>query len=684
MERTRREISKNRRTNIKLLVLFLCVYTFTHGFSQKGYSQQNNRVQIEFDDNAILLHKLELLAEEGGNNLEEIFQYYEFLKEDPLDVNTVTENELESLLVLNIFQIMSLLEYRNDCGDILSYKELELVDGFNPDIVKMLNPYLKIKTKNISKIRNHYTKQKITIKLKEKIKQKNEENDERTTTKEFYGYSSYRMFSTRGVGCGFTYKGTDYTSTKFLSGYFQLKDLRIKDLKHNDTGIKLKSFIVGDYRLRWGQGLLTWNSFNFKDPTSPTSMYLPEYSPMPYTSTIQDDLYRGICLSLEKNNFKLTAAYSNNLEDGRLSEYSKLADKEPFKNSYYANLSWMKKHFKIGLNGIYQTGTSLQIGTNLQTSTKQQINMQLYPEKPQASVVTYLRTTNSYFKYSTDISYVTAKYRVFGEFAMDKKVNIYSILGTTLSMGENWETGMRFQYQNVKVLSRSDRSKNIRLLCTNLLWHPEYYTKLSFYSEIKRNPKGNYFYDWNLLKIRNRIDFSREFETGELSSWFRGPITHSLKARILYDWKNYSCRNTLKMRGGYSFICNNGLQFATKVESSIIKQRIDSEYIPGIAAYLETAYYHNKIKALCRFTAFNIKEWDGRLYFYERGLVEFFSIPAIRGRGFSFYSFFGLKLFRKMNISIKYAYSRETHVIKYEKTKFSTHYFFFILSLFPG
>ena len=84
---------------------------------------------------------LEQLAEAGGD-AEELVRYYEGLLASPLNVNAASRAQLEALRLLTLFQVESLLAWRERYGAIRSAAELSLVEGFSPEQTALLRPFI--------------------------------------------------------------------------------------------------------------------------------------------------------------------------------------------------------------------------------------------------------------------------------------------------------------------------------------------------------------------------------------------------------------------------------------------------------------------------------------------------------------------------------------------------------------
>ena len=74
---------------------------------------------------------------------QEVERYLRFLSH-PLEINSASRSRLLSSGLLTRYQVASLEEYRSVYGDVLSFSELSLVDGFGEEITRALRPFLSL------------------------------------------------------------------------------------------------------------------------------------------------------------------------------------------------------------------------------------------------------------------------------------------------------------------------------------------------------------------------------------------------------------------------------------------------------------------------------------------------------------------------------------------------------------
>lgn len=76
----------------------------------------------------------DILLVSGASSMEEldgsVLEKFEALAAHPVPINTASRSRLLSCGLFSAFQVASLIDYRERCGDILSFAELAAVDGF--------------------------------------------------------------------------------------------------------------------------------------------------------------------------------------------------------------------------------------------------------------------------------------------------------------------------------------------------------------------------------------------------------------------------------------------------------------------------------------------------------------------------------------------------------------------------
>ena len=145
----------------------------------------------------------------------------------PLPLNRASRARLLESGLLTPYQCAALQEYRSLSGDVLSFAELERVDGFGKEVVAVLRPFLSLES---ARLPGEVVKDTLTLRHSALV---------RATLKDLGG--KYRLTAGRLEAAG-AWKGQNGT----FYGLWRLRQGKI---------------LVGDYNVRYGQGLAFWSAF---------------------------------------------------------------------------------------------------------------------------------------------------------------------------------------------------------------------------------------------------------------------------------------------------------------------------------------------------------------------------------------------------------------------------------------
>ena len=200
-----------------------------------------------------------LLALSGASAPEELseteMERAESLRARPLRLNTDTRSRLLASGLFTPFQVASLEDYQTRLGDIRSFAELSRVDGFTPEFVESIKPYVSLDSRAMPGASSR--------------------------TRE---WSAEALFQTAAGGkTGLKLRG----GTAHASASFCWRDAPSGNLTLEGKARPWR-LIIGDYAARFGQGLLLWSGFTLSgygtidafsrrgSGISPTWTFLPE------------------------------------------------------------------------------------------------------------------------------------------------------------------------------------------------------------------------------------------------------------------------------------------------------------------------------------------------------------------------------------------------------------------------
>jgi len=228
------------------------------------------------------------------------------LKEYPVRINGGDEEEISRLFFLTEFQIMVLADHVRKNGSVVTLYELALLPAFDRSTVILMAPYISLEPPG-GKGGMGYGRTIVTLTASARFRGGGNDNEgvrsllkvrhERERT-------DFGLTAENDPGERFTVRNAP--GTDFLSGFLGFRGKKIID-----------RVIVGDYALRFGEGVVL-NSSRWMGSwlTSPSFMS-GRSAAVPYTSSEENDFFRGICIAIGDINTGALLFGSSNLTDAR-------------------------------------------------------------------------------------------------------------------------------------------------------------------------------------------------------------------------------------------------------------------------------------------------------------------------------------------------------------------------------
>lgn len=92
--------------------------------------------------NELLIEQVERMAEDSDDDIdyEELLDYYIFLSDNPINLNSDDMVRLVELHLISAFQFEEVKKYRRYYGDFMFLDELEMVEGFDAQTIDIIRP----------------------------------------------------------------------------------------------------------------------------------------------------------------------------------------------------------------------------------------------------------------------------------------------------------------------------------------------------------------------------------------------------------------------------------------------------------------------------------------------------------------------------------------------------------------
>lgn len=579
------------------------------------------------------------------------------LNENPVSLNSADEAELSRLFFLTGFQIKALAEYIHSTGRIFSVYEIANVPGFDRELAGLVIPFISLESKAAQSVDLKRPVNTVLTNFSAKPGQ----------NEEFAGPNHKILLKYKFNGNGFTAGITSEKDNgeRYLSGDPVQPDFLSGHLAWNGTGF-IRKIIIGDYSARFGMGTAINTGLRTGlSLTSPGCLSGGIDEIRPYTSTDENNFFRGTAMMLRYKKLALSFFYSVSKIDATVK--SDDGDHHDYIESFYTSgthnnyTSLLKKDAvsesnygaTLGLNlnnlllGLLWTRTEFSLP--VKTTAKDPVD--LYDFEGSSS-----QTVSGYYRASS------GRTMLFGEFSSDTRGHIAIVQGISIRPADrfslnllyrNYEPGFRaFHGRGLFSTSSGD---NVKGIYANLTFEAARYFFLRAGCDLRNYPWLRYrcsvpssaFGSEIRLKYIPAGTWSAEAVFGYRNSVTDIPGSLGIKkqkeasARLLKGSIRYSPADnlTLTSRIGYNMIESSGSR------GMLLMQDINWRFsrIP--------------VSVWMRYCIFSTDDWDSRIYTYENDLLHSYSIPALSDKGKRVYVMVAWKFSEHGDMRVKYAVS---------------------------
>ncbi len=570
-------------------LVFVILITLIYQLEANAQSQNFDRIE----EAIIFIYGLNSLEEMD----EELLERMRNINKHRLKINNLSRSKLLSCGLFTQYQVASFLDYRDRYGDVLSYSELATLNGFNSEFVSALKYFISLDSLRLP------------------------------GQSEWEGSSIYNTLITRGFIKNITEEfkpqysyGLRYQTEINQKYFLRLGAVRSYNFKFHYpsafTGTiayqrRKFSVILGDFNLRFGQGLAIWNGMSLAGVSNvssfikkPTGLSLPSSFSSPTALT-------GLASDFSFGNFSLITFVS-------IPKLKSDVYKTPNKISF--------EDFLTGLNFSYY-------GRRYRLSFSQ---------------ANYISSIDAAFCfYGIDL---------WGEFAFDwKKFAPVTAMGVAAPLGEMFKLAGLIRYfsptyktsYNGPVRTFSNATDELAIsLGLDFLYGRKHSANLSL----------DYATRPSKFRAEQPLDNS-QFKVLLLYSWKITPafdLSFRGISRLKFQSSSSEQSNLIRQSPRNELRCDfnwEGARFGTKV-------RVHGAWAKAFAilSYCEVKYHQNSFSCYLRQGIFKVDNWDDRIYVYERDLPGSFSVPAYYGRGVwtALYMKYSIKNFLKIGLRAAY------------------------------
>ncbi len=585
-----------KKMNVRLAVVV--ILSFSAGLT---YAQN-----VERDLTSIMI----LLGVDTAEALDEdeVEQFSAFL-DSPLEINLATRSKLVASGLFTQYQAASLVDYRERHGDVLSLSELAVVDGFSEEFVRALRPFISVASPAAGGARAGSGAGSAAGSASGGVKVSNELTIRaagRTVDgEEDYNYGAKYRFTLNdrfqiGLSANRAYGSEDASPEggSFYLAYYGRK--------------QLGKLVLGDFRLRYGQGLALWSGSFMTSLSSPESFYRRPSGVSPYWSFSGEGSYRGLAADINLGRVTVSTSLAfNGLREKMQGEKDEKLSLMPA-----LNLSWYGRNAQVGVTGYCTTREFGSSGASTATRAAVLTRTTVLTRAAEDAGDDPITDAGC----SVDFRWCLRGTDIFGEAATDLiNMKVTAVLGTVFTVAEPLKIALRGGYSE----DEYDFAAGGSFSAGESVQLPG---KTGFGSTVKRH-------------------------TGSFSiagSWFPdakyGDTGPDYQVKMYF---NYS----YQVLPALAIVLRLAQRQRSAGEKSKTDLRLDLKYAAGdwaatirfnglyntdfaMLSYIEGGWKPSgKLSMYLRAGIFKIDNWADRIYVYERDAPGNFNVPAYYGRG---------------------------------------------------
>ncbi len=667
---------------LKYAALFLLFLTIIG----LGKVQAQEPDTTKFSGNEAIENQIENIAERAEDleiDFSDWIEEMNLLRVRPVNLNSGDENELRRLFFLNELQISNLLAYTLQYGQLASIYELQVIDGFNENIVNQLIPFISL---------SPYVPEKFSLKRALKYGNTDVMVRYQRVLQEQSGYAAvsdslrianpghYYMGDQNALFVRVQYSYKDYIKFGFVAdkdagetltpksdtipkGFdFYSAHLFLKNIGH------LKHLAIGDYHVQFGQGLTMWSGFTMGKSAGSVVMRKRAPALRPHASSNEYAFMRGAATTLTFGRFDFTAFYSNRKVDANLLPFDSLTDPEAYVSSlqqtgYHRTVNEIADkgaNHEVAEGGhIAYNGKHLRAGLTL---FHVDYAVAFQPQSTLYKIFQPVLSSNTYA--GLDYSYNFKTLTLYGEASKQMDAGMAFLQG--LSFSPDPRLAFALVYRNYQkdylnafaaAFGESSTNTNEKGLYIGMVTAPFKKVTLSAYADKFR-------YDW----LHYRVDAPSNGEEYSVQATYnvsrRGDII--LGYRYLINPMNISVDEAKMNQIGESERAYYRVQFNyqalpwLKLQSRIELIKRDAPLKSTETGYL--MYNGFQVKPVeknwtlyFRYVLFDTDSYDTRLYTYENDVPYSFSVPSFYGQGSRFYMMLNTKINRDLSFILRLA-----------------------------
>ncbi len=644
----------------------------------------------ESEKNKIIEQRVEYLiedAEESDADYTTIFDQLTYFYEHPLNLNRAELNDLEELGLLTSIQINNLLLHIEKNGKLMTLEELQTINGFDLETIKMILPFVRVST-DVSTPQLSFNEllkngeNNLFIRYKSVLEEKKgfspatdsalaASPNSRYKGDEAYIYTRYRYKYGNHISFGVTAEkdageqflnGAQKNGFDFYSAHFFIRNQG-----------KIKQLAIGDYQAQFGQGLTYWSGAAFGKSADIMSVKRTGNGLKPYTSVDESIFLRGGGLSMQFGKFEATAFYSYNNIDANIN----LTDSSGIDPEVLAVTSMQLTGFHRTVNEIEDKDaiTQQQFGGHAAYKTRRlnvgvtgissQISADFIPNLQTYSQ--FRNNENQQTNIGADYNFIYRNFNFFGEFSNSLNAGNAFVSGALITLDPRFSVAVLYRDYNRNFhaisstgIGENSTNENEKGLFMGFVARPARKFTLSAYYDqftfpwlkygIDAPSKGYQYIAQLTYKPSKKMEMYVRIREKNKEDNTAVDLTEGIDYLVNEKQTNYR----------YNFTYQFSPSFKIKSRVELVNyNKQESPFETGYVIYQDVIYkaLSSPFSFSFRYGIFDTDSYNSRIYAYENDMLYNFSIPAYYNRGTRTYLTIKYKVRRGIDVWLRYGLS---------------------------
>jgi hypothetical protein len=628
-----------KRYSIVLFIVFLPVW---------GFSQEIN-----------LSERITSIAEELAANEEDpdavsiFIDRLNELAENPVKINSASENEISRLFFLSDFQVKALSDYAHSSGQIVSVYELANIPGFDRETVEMIIPFMTLQFK----LKNDSDSVRWRNSIISNFSVRSGNNDSSFLGSDWRILTKYK-FTAGGFSGGFTIEKDP--GEKLFTGIPPLPDFLSAYIAYSGNGV-IKRIIVGDYSARFGQGT-NINTGIRKGISLVSPGYMSASDEIkPYTSTDENNFFRGIAAEFSIKDLDLSMFFSKNYSDATITASS---DSSSYIENFYTAGIHNTPSLLQKKDVVYKLTSGIAVSYNFNnlragfvwSDTRLSLPLELSGNDPlKINDFTGNRNTLYSLYYNSFIK----KILLYGEISADNNKKYAFVQGFSFRPSDRLTIGFIFRNYNPGYTTfygqgagSGSKTTNEKGFTGSFSFEAARHLFISGGCDIQHFPWLKYRSSAPSMGVRKEIKakfLASERMTFDASYNYRLSMVDNGETQGIPIQDKIIARS-IKASSRYSI--HENLTLGTRIDYKVANPGRSR----GFSLFQEVNYSfrHLPVTIWARYCIFNTDDWYSRIYTYENDLLYSYSVPALYGEGSRSYIMAKWKIADYAELRIKY------------------------------